>query len=234
MEIEREFRTSNIYGQLYVAFLSEYGENEFLSEIIENRNKGFNLHVEDPVWISTTHAVYLPVPDVMCVSLEQVYLFDSTINSAIKSRPEKKLVVCRGSSVKQKSAQLVLLGCHLIMSRGFNFEETLMALRPVCEPSDELKHISMVNDTLRCVCCAKYLNWISFNTNIGVECEPYLEMDEYMHYARSETDPAILVISVSYLSFCQQSERLSLHYRPKQTSDVPEVLRTYPPRPTVG
>ena len=72
------------------------------------------------------------------------------------------------------------------MSHGLNYEETLLAIRPVFKMTvkQEPPTLSLLENALRAVCCAKCLNWINFSETDTASNDADLQMDEYMHYAR--------------------------------------------------
>jgi hypothetical protein len=133
--------------------------------------------------IGENQTIVLPVPDVENISLEQVYLFDSKLNSLMQSSPDRNVVACLGSTIHRRPMHMVFLGCHLILSHRLNFEDTLLALKPVHNIHGG-EFSSMIENVLRGVCCSKCLNWIGFTTDVNHESEPELQIDEYMHYAR--------------------------------------------------
>jgi hypothetical protein len=116
-------------------------------------------------------------------SLQQTYRFDRSMDSLTKKSPHHHFIACLSLNSTHRTSQLFLLGCHLIMSYKLSFEEALLALRP-SRYSEDAALISALENSLRGFCCAKCLNWIDFNSDIPEDAQPYLQMDEYMHYSR--------------------------------------------------
>ena len=79
---------------------------------------------------------------------------------------------------------MLLIGCHLIISKGLGFEESFLALKAF-RPFHPLfeKHFSLLESLFRAVCCAKCLNWIDFSVD-ATESSTQIWMEEYIHYAR--------------------------------------------------
>ena len=156
----------------------------------------------------------IPIQERLHFCLEEIHQFDSKLVCLTKNQSVVKLIAFLARNQIQKLPQLFLLGCHLIMSHGLSFEETLLALRPARDPEAAALN-SVLDNALRSVCCAKCLNWIEFN--VDAPNEPRLQMDEYNHYSRFGI-PFNLhhfrnEMTRSPFSW-QQPKRLRLHHRP--------------------
>ena len=117
------------------------------------------------------------------LSLKQIFQFDKRMRWLARKHAGLKMICCLHTEPNQQAVLLYLLGCHLIMSYGLTFEETLIALRPtrgrIAGARPEI--FPRLESALRAVCCAKCLDWIDFSAQDNAA---ELQMDEYSHYAR--------------------------------------------------
>jgi hypothetical protein len=118
------------------------------------------------------------------LSLEEMFQFDVIMQNLI-NRHSHRVVVCTGSETSRQARTLMLLGCHMVMSQGMAFEETLLRFRPLQSLIQTyFNGISAFEVLLRAICCAKCLNWIDFGFGNNDIPESGIQMDEYIHYAR--------------------------------------------------
>ena len=122
--------------------------------------------------------------DVCSFSLGSVFRFDATMQSFL-TKHTKRVLVCPGYETNKQVKAIMLLGCHLIMSQGMGFEETILAFRPLNSLLQmKLRGISSFEAMLRAICCAKCLGWIHFRLEHTEKPDAAIHMDEYIHYAR--------------------------------------------------
>ena len=125
---------------------------------------------------------------ILTSSLEEVFRFDSVVqNTMARSPVGAQILICAGHEPSRQVRVLLLIGCHLIMSQGLGFEETVLAYRPFKDmlashsPNETWQWLQ---DCWRAMCCAKYLDWIDFSESQEEKIEGAIHMDEYIHYAR--------------------------------------------------
>jgi hypothetical protein len=121
------------------------------------------------------------------ISLEDIYRFDGMIQA--KLRASSRLLLCAGNRVYGQIRVFLLLGCHLLISQGLGFEETVLTFRAINETfASHYSGVPAIEQYLRAVCCAKCLKWIDFEVKHGVlnndEMTAEIHMDEYIHYIR--------------------------------------------------
>ncbi len=118
-------------------------------------------------------------------SLEEVFRLDITLGCLIQ-RQARRVLVCTGFESNRQARTLMLLGCHMVLSQGMAFEEAFLIFRPLHSLiQTHFKGISAFENLLRAMCCAKCLNWIDFGVACNNKPESCIQMDEFIHYARS-------------------------------------------------
>ena len=124
-----------------------------------------------------TNAVY---------SLVEIFKFDSLMQRATSSHVgNAQILVCTGLDQPSQARLLFNLGCHLLMSNGLGYEETLLAFRPFTTLIASHGPGQVWAESFwRAICCAKCLNWIDFKPMQAEGTCAMLNMDEYIHYAR--------------------------------------------------
>ena len=121
-------------------------------------------------------------------SLTELHRFDAMMRTS--SKEASKLLVYGGHDTRFTAAVALLVACHLIMSRGLGFEESLLAFstlqKSLAEPFSQHFCSPGFMGVMRAMCCAKCLNWVDFHK--GPECEHFgpqqLDMDLCTHYSR--------------------------------------------------
>ena len=119
-------------------------------------------------------------------SLVEIFKFVSYMQRATSSQAgHAQILVCTGLDQHRQARVLFNLGCHLLMSNGLGYEETLLAFRPFTTLIASHGPGQVWAESFwRAICCAKCLNWIDFKPmQAEGSCEK-LHMDEYIHYAR--------------------------------------------------
>jgi hypothetical protein len=135
------------------------------------------------------------------VSLAEIYSFDSMIRAHERQNPGTKLVFSVSSCPLHRARAVLLLGCHMIMTREISLKRTLRLFAPV---SDLLE--SPIPDSPRAfavgafvggggeltaagcwgaVAAAKGHGWIDLGRVFvtGTEAGGALYVDEYLHYS---------------------------------------------------
>jgi hypothetical protein len=178
-----------------------------ISVVLENEAKqsskrapsGFcvvNLDIAYP----TTDSMY--EKDISKVTLEEIYRFDEIIKNAMANDSRHdQVLICAGLEPCRQVRVLFLLGCHLIMSQGLGFEETVLAYRPFKSLiADHCSDDVRLEEYWRGLCCAKCLAWIDFNKCQDDQSESGIQMDEYMHYARQALQISFPVLMLAPIS----------------------------------
>ncbi len=133
----------------------------------------------------------------LSASLEEIFRFDRLVQSWLSTSSSSVFMVCTGKLVERQIRIILLLGCHLMMSQGLGFEETILAIRPLRALYDSCcTGIHTVDHYLRAVCCAKCLKWIDFQRTEEVMGE--IPMDEYIHYSRCLSHCRFLCIVLKF------------------------------------
>ena len=132
----------------------------------------------------SSHCDFIDTGNSFSFSLESIFRFDAMMQKLL-TKQTKHVVVCPGFEENRQVKTLMLLGCHMIMSRGMSFEETVLAFRPLNTLLQmNLRGISSFEAVLRAMCCAKCLSWIHFGLEQTNKMDDGIQMDEYIHYAR--------------------------------------------------
>ena len=96
-------------------------------------------------------------------SLLDIHRFDTLMKEGVRSSAGLKLMLMIDGELGSQIKNLFLLGCHLILSQGIGFEETLLSFKCfhiLFEKYFTISNISVEN-SLRSLCCAKCLDWIN-------------------------------------------------------------------------
>ena len=140
-------------------------------------------------WTTTAEFEDRPqeMQNTLSVSLEDIYRFDGMIQARLKA--SSRLLLCAGNRVYGQIRFSLLLGCHLMISQGLGFEETLLTFRAMHATFSSYNFgVQSIEQCLRAVCCAKCLKWIEFEVKHSVEnnedMRDEIHMDEYLHYTR--------------------------------------------------
>ena len=120
-------------------------------------------------------------------SLEEIYRFDTTMNTAMRRNTEVKVVVSAGAEVKHQMKVIFLLGCHMIMSHGLDSEQThrLFASFEEFFAYEKCGQSHLIS-SWRAINRAKAIGWIDFRERFELDQdEPdAIDMEEYIHYSR--------------------------------------------------
>jgi hypothetical protein len=65
------------------------------------------------------------------MSLADIHFFDCKMQAMSRQNPQAKLVICAGASPAVRIRSILLLGCHLILSRGVPLEKIRVAFSPL-------------------------------------------------------------------------------------------------------
>ena len=123
-------------------------------------------------------------------SLVEIYKFNEITDQIARRNADHKLVFSAGCSVNGQIKVVFLVGCHLIMSRGLDADQTY----DIFSSFEELfVHLgcNQVNilDCWRALHRSTCLGWIDFrgciNTCTEGEEDETINMEEFMHYSRS-------------------------------------------------
>ena len=132
------------------------------------------------------------------VSLAEIYNFDCKMQAIVRQNPNTKLVVCTGLVPAMRTRTVLLLGCHLILSRKVSLSRAFNAFSPLHSLPDypifEAPSMDPNEDT--CAVWAGELTaascWGALFTAVScrwLDLEPTLTEDwgelciaEYLHY----------------------------------------------------
>ncbi len=123
-------------------------------------------------------------------SLTEIFQFNEMICRVERKYPSQKLVLCAGRSQLLQAQAAFLVGCHMIMSRGTDLEETYVVLERLHGVFERVSRSNSFGISLRsclsAVYTAKERHWIDFQERFTSPpaTSQSIQMDEYMHYAR--------------------------------------------------
>ena len=123
-------------------------------------------------------------------SLTEIFRFNEMMCKIERKYPSQKLVFCAGRSVLLQARAAFLVGCHLIISRGIELEETYLALERMHgvfeQASLSSNHSVSVRSCLSAIYTAKKRDWIDFRERFDTlpTKSRSIQIDEYIHYAR--------------------------------------------------
>jgi hypothetical protein len=178
---------------------------------------------------TTTDSIY--EKDISKVTLEEIYRFDEVIQHALSNDSGRnQVLIYAGLEPCRQIRVLFLLGCHLIMSQGLGFEETVLAYRPFKSLiAEQCCYEEWLEDGWRGLCCAKCLDWMDFSKFQDDQSESGIQMDEYMHYARqalqisvhAHTHYHVYLRLTIMISYPQQPQRRPPLHRPAPAPRLP-------------
>ena len=137
------------------------------------------------------------------VSLAEIYNFDCVMRAVARQNPDSKLVVCAGLLPAVRARTALLLGCHMLLSRGISLKRTVRAFSPLHDlpdcpilangiPDPHFKDDSVWEEELTAASCWGSLaaalrnRWIDFGRTLTAACDEddgALCVEEYLHYA---------------------------------------------------
>jgi hypothetical protein len=123
-------------------------------------------------------------------SLGDIFRFHEFASVLDRKYPRKKLVFQTGLVQNNQMKTAFLLGCHMIMQSGVDYEHTCLAFKDFHklfhEMSPDNPHTVSIQSCWRAFCAAKRLRWIDFNSVVHADPDEdrRIHMAEYMHYAR--------------------------------------------------
>ena len=159
--------------------------------VLCNENSGWSRRSQHAEYV-VPHTSFLGKDTVLPVSLGEVRTFDIMMRM-IASRDCSALitVVCYCCDQQTQEAVAFLVGCHLMLSHGYGFEETILLFRPpnelIATYYADQRHVNYsFKNLLRAVCCAKCLGWIDFHADPETESTgyPHIDMAQNDHYSR--------------------------------------------------
>ena len=134
-------------------------------------------------------------------SLSLLHQFDSLATRLATEQHSPKLAFVFGETTQAFERYLFLIGCHLIMTHGFGFEETCLALDKV--HTHTRRCVDSTKDWLRSLCCAKCLDWIDFRVTPKNVVNSF-EFDKIIHDERcliSSLESLVLIGEVRCLGW---------------------------------
>ena len=123
-------------------------------------------------------------------SLTELYRFDVTANQIQRRNADHKLVFAAGRSLHLQRRAIFLIGCHVIMSHGFDAESTFSIFKPYKEllEANESDRTNIL-DSWHALDLAKSMEWLNFQEFFNIESNngsnvATLDMEEFIHYSR--------------------------------------------------
>ena len=124
--------------------------------------------------------------------LEDVFKFHESVCSLERKNPRKKLVFQAGENQSVQTITGFLLGCHLLITHGIEYDRLCLTFRDFHDMFDDIgcdfaDSIS-IHSCWRALWRAKCLKWIEFEkmTHTDPEKDYCIHIDEYIHYARCD------------------------------------------------
>jgi hypothetical protein len=118
-------------------------------------------------------------------SLIEVYKFDEMTNQVARRNADHKLVFSAGRNVHFQTRAAFLVGCHMVMSHGFDAEKTFQVFKSFEEFFD-WSQIGIL-DCWRALYRAKSAGWIDFQERFDFGSDDgtmTINMEEFIHYSR--------------------------------------------------
>ena len=174
------------FFKLHSGFYLALHEDDIAERIAKSEfNKGYVI-VSPKASLVSSKSTFNP-------SLAELYHFDAMTKSILRKNGEKcRLVFSTGKEEHAQIRLAVFLGCNMIMSHGFGYQEAFAALKPIHSLLQRLGLDESLMHFLRALNEAKLHQWIDFS-NLpevlyvkGASTET-MDMEEYVHYARYPT-----------------------------------------------
>ena len=174
------------FFKLHSGFYLALHEDDIAERIAKSEfNKGYVI-VSPKASLVSSKSTFNP-------SLAELYHFDAMTKSILRKNGEKcRLVFSTGKEEHAQIRLAVFLGCNMIMSHGFGYQEAFAALKPIHSLLQRLGLDESLMHFLRALNEAKLHQWIDFTERLesldvrGVSTET-MDMEEYVHYARCPT-----------------------------------------------
>ena len=128
-------------------------------------------------------------------SLGDIFRFHEFASALDRKNPRKNQVFQAGLDQHNQMKTAFLLGCHMIMNTGVEYEQLCLAFKDFHslfrEMGPDCPHTVSIQSCWRAFCAAKSLRWIDFNSCIHADpdADRRIHMDEYVHYARCAPHP---------------------------------------------
>ncbi len=123
-------------------------------------------------------------------SLSELYRFDVMANQIKRRNADQKLVFAAGRKIQVQKRAIFLIGCHVIMSHGFDAESTFSFFKHSKElfARGESGQVNIL-DCWYALDRAKSIGWIDFQEFFDIESDKEadtltLDMEEFIHYSR--------------------------------------------------
>ena len=123
-------------------------------------------------------------------SLAEIFKFDEMMRGIHRHNPSHSIVLCAGVDPFVQAKAIFLAGCHMMMTQGFSYAETVAAFAKARTALPNTGR--MESDESSVDCCwfalyrAKSLGWIDFGDIFDTGCDnpSRIFIEEYIHYAR--------------------------------------------------
>ena len=111
---------------------------------------------------------------------------EEMVEAAIRQNAGHKIVFVAGTDHAHQVKVAFLLGCHMIMAKGWTADSAVAAFKPLRETIDAGGLDGSVQSCWRALAWARRKGWIDFRETFDCGLDEFegIQMDEYLHYAR--------------------------------------------------
>ena len=123
-------------------------------------------------------------------SLADIFKFDEMMRAVQRHSPSHCIVLCASVDPFVQAKAIFLAGCHMMMTQGFSYAETVAAFAKPRAAMPRAGRIDNEGSSLECCWTALYraksLGWIDFGDIFDTGCDnpSRIFIEEYIHYAR--------------------------------------------------
>lgn len=173
-----------VHRQIYLALYDERLAERIAHHSLKSRCiivTASALFKDEPE-ISMHEKSFMPSP------LRDIFKFNNTSNQIAIQNPDRRLIFSAGYNVKKQKQVIFLLGCHLMLSRGINAEETFQIFKNIDNLFQNMGESQLnIYGCWQAICRVICMGWIDFEERFGVQDrgEMTIDMEEFMHYSRS-------------------------------------------------
>jgi hypothetical protein len=173
----------HLHGNIYIAlqaFSSEYQFSDNEVVVVSARSVWHEIEGSTSKEIEQLHRIAFP-------TLRSVILFHHIAKKIEGQNRSLKIIFRVEDLLEQQVWICFLLGCHLVVSHGMGFEETILSFKPLHQVFDQFSVAYGISfeQSLRAFCAAKCLNWIDFEVSPTLGPSSLSMIDNLVHENRS-------------------------------------------------